>query len=277
MRTEYLSFRAASNRFNIPLRNIENYAVIGEELPYYTSGNRRYLRTSDIQKWLSNRRNYLFKLGRRDYLKCLDFAIRSYYAERPKSNFGTTEQRDAGKIISNYVLGKLGEMAIQKFLKNNFQVDSRLDFDLRDAIVGQDISEIAKPRKGGRVYNPPRLNVAIKSSKMKNVFLIVSAKEVKDKNRKSDVYIFVRVDLYLNHLLRIMKSNKPLSKFRRLIPEFIAIDAEVCGYCKHSTLRKSRVVSILPNSNTKIQPSYIMKTGDLSNRWPDWTRLMNKL
>jgi hypothetical protein len=241
------------------------------------SGKRRLLKEKDVVAWLRKKENFKYKLGRRDYLRCLYFAIKSYYSKRPKSNFGTTELRDAGKMIFNYVEGKLGEIAVTKFLKDKFDINTKLDFELRDAIVGQDITEIAKPRSRGRVYNPPRLNIAIKASKMKSAWLIVSRKEAREKHRKSDIYIFVRVDLYLNHFLRIMKQNKPLSRCKKLIPDFISIDSEICGFCNNSRLIAGRAVKKLPHTNTNITQSYIVKTGSLKNTIKNWENLIRRL
>ena len=56
----------------------------------------------------------------------------------------------------------------EKFLKNKFDIDVKLDFEVRNEIVGQDSKEIAKPRKGGRVFNTPNLRMF---KRTKNTFL----------------------------------------------------------------------------------------------------------
>lgn len=226
---------------------------------------------------MKHREFSLSKLNQEDYLKCLEFAIRSFYAYRSTSDFGTAQQRDAGKFVSNFVIGKLGELAVSYFLKRNFDVDTKLDFDLRDAVVGQDISEIAKPRRGARVYNPLRLRVAIKTSKMKNVWLIVPAKEVEDPERSSDIYIFDRVDLYLNHFIRILKEHSALAKLDTIIPPFEEIKAEVCGFIKKTDLISNPPVTRLPLPNQEIQSSYIMRSGNLCKSKEAWDRLLNEL
>ena len=40
MQIELLSFSKASQRFDIPQKNLENYALVGHELPYIVEGNR---------------------------------------------------------------------------------------------------------------------------------------------------------------------------------------------------------------------------------------------
>ena len=65
---------------------------------------------------------------------------------------------------------------------------------------------------------------------MINIWLIVNKKEVEDDIRSSDVYIFSRVGLYLDHLIRIFKDSKVFSGLSEIIPPFKPIEAEVCGF-----------------------------------------------
>lgn len=273
----FLSFDEASKYLSIPLKYLENYVKIGGELKTTKVGRRKMLTKAGIEGWKKQHEFSSCKLSRDDYRRCLEFAIKSFYAYRSTSDFGTSQQRDAGKFVTNFVLGKLGEIATAKFLKSNFDVDTKLDFDLRDAVVGQDITEIAKPRRGGRVYNPLRLRIAIKASKMKNVWLIVSRKEVEDSERASDIYIFARVNLYLNHFIRILKGHKELFNLENIIPDFESINAEVCGFIKKSDLTAHSPVSILPSSDQKIQPSYIVNSGTLNKRREAWSNLIEEL
>jgi len=45
---------------------------------------------------------------------------------------------------------------------SNFNVLVKLDFELRDVVVGQDITELAFPRKGMRVYNHLKKELLLK-------------------------------------------------------------------------------------------------------------------
>lgn len=267
----------ASEYLSIPQKYLENYIKIGNEIKLTKVGRKKLVSHADIEAWKKQREFGFVKLNQEDYLKCLEFAIRSFYAYRSTSDFGTAQQRDAGKFVSNFVIGKLGELAVSYFFKRNFDVDTKLDFDLRDAVVGQDIVEIAKPRRGARVYNPLRLRLAIKTSKMKNVWLIVPDKEVVDPARSSDIYIFSRVDLYLNHFIRILKEHKALARLNNIIPPFEEIEAEVCGFIKKIDLISNPPVTRLPLPNQEIQSSYIMRSGMLSRSKDAWESLLNEL
>lgn len=267
----------ASEYLSLPQKYLENYIKVGNEIELTKIGRRKLVLHADIEEWKKQREFSFIKLNREDYLRCLEFAIRSFYAYRSTSDFGTSQQRDAGKFVSNFVIGKLGELAVSYFLKRNFDLDTKLDFDLRDAVVGQDITEIAKPRRGGRVYNPLNLRIAIKTSKMKNVWLIVPSKEVADSERCSDVYIFSRVDLYLNHFLRILKEHEALSNLETIIPSFKEIDAEVCGFVKKNELTSTPAVTTLPSPKQDIQLSYIIRSGALHKSESEWSELINEL
>lgn len=274
---QFFNTEMASKYLSITRKHLENYSKIGDEISSTRVGIRKLFSKKELDSWLAIRDYGFTKLDQADYIKCLEFAIKSFYLYSSTSDFGTSEQRDAGKFISNFVSGKLGEIAFSKFLKKNFDIDSRLDFDQREAVVGQDIVEIAKPRRGKRVYNPPKQRLAIKSTKMKNVWLIVPAKEVEDKDRLSDVYILTRVDLYLNHFLRIMREYKALRTLSDIIPKFESIDAQVCGYISRDNLIVHEPVNTLPSPNQRIQLSYIVRTGDLKKTDREWSKLIERL
>lgn len=48
-----------------------------------------------------------------------------------QSDFGTGRQREFGQKITNWVKGQLGEVAVKKFLKREFNLDVELDFGAR--------------------------------------------------------------------------------------------------------------------------------------------------
>jgi len=273
----FYNIEQAAEYLGIPKKYLDNYSKVGDELQIIKQGRRKGFEKETLDNW-SNQRNFcLVDLNRTDYLKCLEFAIRSFYAYRSTSDFGTAQQRDAGKFVSNFVIGKLGELAVKKFLKTRFDVDVSLDFSLREAVVGQDITEIALPRRGSRVFNPIRKRIAIKTSKMKNVWLVVAQNEVEDPTRTSDFYIFSRVDLYLNHFIRILKDHQALTNLSDIIPQFEIIQAEVCGFATKEELIAESPTDILPIQNQTIQMSYIKKSGKLNKSQNLWEQLINEL
>lgn len=273
----YYSIKEACVISGIPKKHLENYIKFGQELTMVKIRVRNYLDKAEFDKYISDRNDRMILLDRNDYIQCLEFAIKSYYSYKSTSDFGTTQQRDAGKFIFNFVQGKLGEIAVKKMLKNVFDVDISLDFSLREAVVGQDITEIAKPRKGGRVLNPLNLRVAIKSTKMKNYWLIVSQKEVEDTERNSDIYILTRVDLSLDHLISILKEHEALKNLNSIIPSYEDVKAEVCGFVRKSELMENKPVAELPDSGQEIQPSYIKNSGHVIKSRNEWKSLIDEL
>lgn len=273
----YFTFSEASEYLSLPEKYLENYVKAGNEIKIVKVGRRNALLKTDVEAWKIQRNFSVTKLSKDDYFKCLEFAIRSFYSYKATSDFGTAQQRDAGKFVSNFIIGKLGEIAVAHFLKRNFDIDTKLDFDIREAVIGQDITELAKPRRGGRVYNPPKLRVAIKTSKMKNVWLIVPEKEAIDPERSSDIYIYSRVNLYQDHFFRILKDHNAFTNLTDLIPPFQDIDAEVCGFIMKSDLTATSPVISLPSPKQEIQPSFIYQSGQLHKSKDAWNSLINIL
>ena len=275
--TNYYTIDEAVEVSGISKKHLENYIKVGKEVSIEKKGRRNVIIKKDFESWLDTRKSRLVSLNLQDYIMCLEFAINSYYAYKSTSDFGTTTQRDAGKFVSNFVIGKLGEIAVYKFLKSNFDIDIKLDFDIREAVVGQDITEIAKPRRGGKVYNPPKQRVAIKTTKFKNVWLVVPQKEVEDATRASDIYILTRVDLPMDHMIRILREHKALEKLKNVIPDFGDVKAEICGFTSRTDLQVNTPVSELPNPKQEIQPSYIMQSGIIQKNLTEWEKLLDQL
>lgn len=273
----YVSFTGAAKLIGIPEKWLTNYFKIGKEVDTQRIGRRILIDKNTLLMWKEQRDLRCVKLTREHYIRCLEFAIKSFYHYSSSSDFGTAQQRDAGKFITNFVIGKLGEIAVSVFLKREFDVDVKLDFEIRESVVGQDITEIAKPRRGGRVYNPPAKRIAVKTSKMKNIWLLVSEQEVKDPARKSDVYIFSRVDLFLNHFIRFIKGHEALASVNEMIPSFIEMNAEVCGFVTHEQLMEKPPVKMLPQPKQEIQSSYIIKTGELKKSKNEWQNMIDEL
>ncbi len=272
-----LTFRKCAEKLGIELRSLENYAMHGRELEYEKINRIRYIHESELERWHNQRQSSLIQLTRDEYLRCAKFAIRSYYWSSARADFATSRQRDAGQIYTNYVFGKLGEMALQKFLLQHFQLNVRLDFEFRNGVVGQDIIEIAIPRRTPRVYNPPAIRVAIKTTKMKNVWLIVGQKEIEDSSRLSDAYVLVRIDLPQDHLFRLLRNEPSFSSLTKSIPEFENIGAEIVGFAWHGNLSEIGLTNRIPDLNFAIQPSYIMRSGDLHRSQDAWRQFCNRL
>ena len=195
---------------------------------------RFYFDKEILENWLKERKWRTVDLTIEDYAQCLDFALAQHFRGYVLSDWGTGRQREFGQKISNWVKGQLGEVAVKKFLKQNFNIDVELDFDIRENIVPQDIVGI----NDGKQVRLPKTNIAIKSSKPKSAYLVLSENEILHDDRKSDVYILCRPDLPDDHLLRIakkpvidlIKGQKYFPKYKDAIPSFENIQCEISGY-----------------------------------------------
>jgi len=275
---KFMSIKEAAKHLGMPEKHLSNFIKIGGEIPVLKIGRRICVSQKKLEIWFKARRDRILSLDKDDYLKCLEFALKSFYAYKSTADFGTVTQRGAGKFVDDFVIGKLGEIAFAKFLKAKFDIDVKLDFSVRGEVVGQDIAEISRPRRGPRVFNPPNIRIAVKATKGKNVWLMVPKVELEDPARYSDAYVFVRVDLQLNHVFRFLRDQEVLKSLKDEIPAFEPIVAEVAGFAWKEDLSKTRAVTELPSPRQKLKkPNYVMRSGDLRKSSSEWQEFVEKL
>src|SRR3989344_3292549 len=238
------------------------------------NGRGRFYFDQDVLKsWMKEREWRTVQLTLENYALCLDFALAQHFRSYVTSDFGTGRQREFGQKITNWVKGQLGELAVQKFLKDKFNVEVELDFDLHDDIVPQDIIRV---KEKGKIRNP-KIGVGIKSSKPKNVFLVLGENEIKIAVRRSDVYIFCRPDIPDDHILRIAKNavqkivqGMPYYKsYKEHMPEFTSIPCEVVGWCRYTDLEEVREIP----GQTFDGVRFVKASGKLNNTPKDWEKL----
>lgn len=269
-----LSFNEAAKRLGISRRELERYVIAGEEIPYIREQrgkvHRYFIEEHALQEWRSQRDSRLVRIDEAGYFKCLKFGLASYYGGHPRSDFGTTRRRSAGKFVDDFTRGKLGEVALRRFLKREFGITIGLDFDpTRGAVVGQDIVDVRRPPRN--VVNPPRLRVAVKTTKRTNAWLLVPENEVELDDRRSDIYVLVRVDLYGDHLFRGIRTHEALAGLAARIPKFDPIEAEVAGFAWRSDLKHAGTLEQLPVSGQQLaHPNYALKTGQLRRSPQEW-------
>ena len=182
---------------------------------------RFFFEKDQLKKWKESYNWRTVVLNREDYNLCLDFALAMHFRGYVLSDWGTARQREFGQKLTNWIKGQLGELAVKKFLKREFNLDVELDFNIYPQIVLQDITMVFI----NGIKRKPKIGIGIKSSKPKNTALVLGAKEIEISERSSDVYIFCRPDLPDDHLLRIaihevIKSvkNKPhFGQYKNLI------------------------------------------------------------
>lgn len=242
-------------------------------------GNRGFFKfdESKLRQWKSGYDWRTVELNKQDYDTCLDFALAMHFRGYVASDFGTGRQREFGQKVTNWVKGQLGEVGLKKFLKQEFGVGVELDFNIYNEIVPQDI--ISVTRNGHKTT--PQIGVGIKSSKPKSAYLILGEKEVNLPERRSDVYVYCRVDIPDDHLLRITRENiidavkngQLYDQYKESIPFFSNIKCEIAGWCTYEDLEE--VTSIPGQSFDGVRK--VKRSGQLRKSKQDWQKLVELL
>lgn len=275
-----LNRKEAVEYLGIDEKTFDNYFKSAEEFPHSRSaGNSgRYLfRREDLDAWRAGYDWRTIHLTLEDYSLCLDFALAQHFRGYVLSDWGTGRQREFGQKVTNWIKGQLAEVAVQKFLKSEFDVQVELDFDIHNEIVPQDIIAVTDNR--GR--RAPSIGIGIKSSKPKSAFLVLSPNEVEIPERRSDVYIFCRPDIPDDHLLRVgrdvvidlVREQRHFSSYCENIPEFVEMTCEIAGYCDVYELETT---TSIPGQNFE-GIRFVKKTGLLHRTQEDWLHLLSRL
>lgn len=276
---ERLSKKEALAYVGLDDKSFMNYLGAGEFscLERNNGRGRYYFDSENLDCWKALRDSNTVKLTKDDYALCLDFALAQHFRNYVMSDFGTGRQREFGQKITNWVKGQLGEVAVKKLFKDKYNCDVDLDFEIHDEIVPQDIISVTE---NGQTRTP-RVGVGIKSSKPKNVYLVLGENEINRGERRSDVYVYCRPDIPDDHLLRvtkeavinIVKSKPHFSRYHEHIPDFADISCEVVGWCKYEELRQTNKIPGQEFDGTR----FVIESGKLRRRPEDWQELINLL
>ncbi len=259
--TELLSFPQASEYLHLTPKVFENYAQKGREIPIQRIGRMRKVNKVHLDDWQKYFDETTVNLSEDNYFESLCFALEKFYSGAPRANFATSMQREAGKYLSDHISGYLGELAFQLFLKNKFKIEIRLDNNVDGLVRSQDIVSVSR-RRG--VENQSSFKVSVKTSKIKNIWLIVGKNEIELPDRKSDYYIFVRVDLCSDHIVRLIREHPAVEKIKEIIPPLDEyIQAQVCGFIEVAKLEgPTKQVDA-----QEISLSYVKRSGELRKDW----------
>jgi hypothetical protein len=278
---DILSKKEAVSFLGLDEKNFENYFKNAKEFSCLerNGGKGRFLfEKKSLEEWKNGYKWRTVELDKEDYALCLDFALAQHFRGYVMSDFGTARQREFGQKITNWVKGQLGEVAVKKFFKKEFNLEIELDFDIYNKIVPQDIIGVVERRK----MRKPKIGIGIKSSKPKNAFLVLGENEIKLKERRSDIYIYCRPDIPDDHLLRVTKKmivelvkDKPhFSKYKDSIPEFEKIPCEIAGWCKAEELREA---TSIPGQEFENGVRFVIESGLLHRNRKEWESLIKKL
>ena len=206
---EEITKKEAIYLLGIDQKSFENYHQKSCELNGFKKNNRWYFDKHDILEWDSLRKLRTVQLSMKEYEECFEFAIKMVYGGL--ALHGIRGQRSEVQAADDVILGILAEHGIKKFLKNKFDTEILLDEEVHpEHITPQDFDKI----KDNGVFRVPHLGVGVKASKLKNAFLVLGSNEVEFEERKSDVYIFARVDLPSDHLFRILRDHSFFKKVK---------------------------------------------------------------
>ncbi|MEM2145153.1 MAG: hypothetical protein QW279_07325 [Candidatus Jordarchaeaceae archaeon] len=183
--------------------------------------------------------NLTTQLDASDYRRCLEFVLKLYYLwGGARGDFRSSgQERDIGKYIHDHIGGKLAEVAVQKLLAAEGK-DVKIGFDRYTKPEELHQGDIEGVRISAGSYRPPNLKVQIKETKPKNKWWTIPWNEWT--NARQDVYIFVRVDFPLDHIIRNFKPYLKLQSTDLLnaIPSNLEMQAQVEAVYYQNELEK---------------------------------------
>lgn len=282
MPEEMLGSKEAIQYLNIGEKEFNNYFKSGGEIKGEKVGTRFKFKKSDLDRWNNLKKSRTIILNHKEYEKCFEFAIKMAYSTKASHGTGIRGVRSEMQMSDDFILGILAEHGVQKFLKEKFGTEIKLDLEVHpDHITPQDFDGIIQ---NGKV-RPAKIGVAIKSSKWKSCWNVIAPIEYENKGRKSDVYIFVRVGLPSDHLFRILREHsffKNVKEFLehsegfRDIQELKEIPIWITGFSYHNEFDK---VKEIPGQKFDGNPDYryVKPVGKMHNSDEDWKALIKKL
>lgn|GEM_PF-2232443 len=159
-------------------------------------------------------------VSRDKYLEILGFATYAYLTEKITPYSGMMGGvRTLGQYIENFIYGKIAEVALQIFLKNNLGLETLTDIDLAGFLEGTYLPDLIA-FKHGTEYRPLELWIDAKEVRRDQRWLLIPASAVR--SRPYDVYVAVWVGLPDAHVAWLMEHVPEVkSKMSREWKEFM--------------------------------------------------------
>lgn len=279
---EVLLKKEAIEYLGINEKEFENYFKSSGEIKGFKDGARFKFKKSDLDCWKELKEDRTVILSMPEYVKCFEFAIKMAYSTKASHGTGIRGVRSEVQMADDFILGILAEHGVQKFLKEKFGADIKLDMEVHpDHITQQDFDGILDKGKMRKV----KIGVAVKSSKWKSCWNIIAPIEYENADRKSDVYIFARVGLPSDHLFRILREHSFFKNVKdflersegfRKILELKEIPVWITGFSYHDEFDK---VKEIPGQKFDGNPDYryVKSVGNMHNSTEDWKSFIKKL
>ena len=274
-----LSRKEAIQYLKIPEKHFDNYFKSSQEISAFKKKNRWYFKKAELDRWKNIRTERSVRLSLKEYEQCFEFAIKMAYSSKASHGTGIRGTRSEVQVADDFILGILAEHGLKKFLKKKYNALIQLDTVVHpDHITPQDVDKVKE--KGA--WRDPKICVAVKSSKTKSCYNIIPPIEYENDNRKSDVYIFVRVGLPSDHLFRILREHsffKNVKNFLKLDPRFRKIEELneimiwICGFNYHSELDKVKKIPGQEFDGYR----YVKSVKNMGNSKSDWEKFIKKL
>jgi len=263
----------------ISRKQFENYFKFSKEIPSHKNGNRWCFEESDLDKWRDLKEQRTILLDYDDYKACFEFAVKMAYSTHQRHGTGIRGQRSEVQTADDFVMGIMAEFAVRKFLHSSFNVSVVLDTEVHQGnITPQDFVGIVE----NGVQRDCRIGVAVKSSKLKSCFNVIPPLEYEDQDRRSDVYIFARVDIPSDHLFRSVKDHPLFSEVApylentegfRSIGDWNPVPVWITGYNNFAEFNR---VTEIPGQKFEGH-RYVCSVGVMHNQDDDWLSLVNRL
>jgi hypothetical protein len=275
-RTEAIEYLEISEK------EFNNYHKNSEEIKGFKIRGRWYFEKMALEKWQDNKERNTVYINLKTYEDCFEFAIKMVYSSNASHGTGIRGARSEMQHADDYILGFLAENGVQKFLKDKYSTDVKLDIDVHpDHITPQDFNGIMKDEN----YRDCNLGVAVKSSKWKSCFNIIPPIEYENQDRKSDIYIFVRVGLPSDHLFRFLRDQAFIKRANhfllkeddfRSIVKLTDIPVWICGFNYHNEFQN---VTSIPGQEFSGNPPhrYVVSVSEMHNSSSDWQEVISKL
>lgn len=273
-----LNKKEAIEYLGISEKQFKNYFENSKEIVGYKEKGKWYFNKSDLKSWKNLKESRTINLSLADYEKCFQFAIKMVYGGLSLN--GIRGQRSEVQAVDDVILGILAEHAVKKFLMDHYGVDIGLDEDVHtDHITPQDIVSVKKCNTNMR---KPKIGVGVKASKLKSSYLVLGGNEVDFDDRRSDAYIFARVDLPSDHLFRILRDHS----FFKMVKEYLDNDPKsrkidklkkvpvwICGLTYLEELEK---VKEIPGQNFDGY-RYVKSVAKMKNSDNDWLEFIENI
>jgi len=274
-----LNRKEAIEFLEIPEKHFKNYSEFSCEIKRKKIGARWYFNKDDLLAWKEMKDDRTVDLSLKEYEECFEFAIKMAYSSKGSHGTGIRGARSEVQMSDDFIMGILAELGIKKFLEDKFGTEIELDREVHpDHITPQDFVGI----HDNGVVREVNIGVAVKSSKIKSCYNVIDPLEYENPQRKSDAYIFARVDLPSDHLFRILRSHSFFKKvkdfldlsegFRKIEP-LEKVPVWICGFNYHGEFDKSDEIPGQKFNGWR----YIKSVSGMHNSDQDWREFISRL